>query len=65
MKQIGYRMPATQDLIVRDLSENICCKRSELLRAALHIGLNEIKMMAARDRIKAQELVAINALRAK
>lgn len=63
MKQIGVQHPEKQILQVSDLVECLGTKQSDLVRAAMHLGLQQIKELAARDKSSAQELVAITAFK--
>jgi hypothetical protein len=63
MKQIGVKHPEKQILQVSDLTDCLGVSQSDLVRTALSLGMNQIKELAARDKEKAQERVAITAFR--
>lgn len=63
MKQIGVQHPETQILQLSDLMDSLGTKQSDTVRAALYLGMQQIKELAARDKEKAQELVAMTAFR--
>ena len=63
MKQIGVKHPQIQLLQVSDLVDCLGVSQSDLVRAAIQLGINQIKEMAAIDKEKAQELVAITSFK--
>lgn len=65
MKPLNIRFSETQQLQVLDLSDVVGTTQSDIARAALALGINQIKELAARELMSAQELVAINAFKAK
>jgi hypothetical protein len=65
MKQLAVRFSETQDLKISDLSEVIDTKYSNVARAAMKLGLEQITALAAVDLEKARDLVLIADARAK
>lgn len=65
MKPLNIRFSETQQLQVSDLSDTIGTTQSDIARAALALGMQQIKELAARQIDSAQELVAIQAFKAK
>lgn len=65
MKPLNIRFSDGQQLQVSDLADCIGTTNSDIARAALALGMNQIKELAARNKESAQELVAINAFKAK
>lgn len=65
MKSLGAKFSEVQLLALKDASEAIEVSGSQLARAALRLGLNQIKALAARDIEKAKDLVLINDARSK
>ena len=65
MKPLDIRFSETQQIQVSDLSDVIGTTKSDIARAALALGMAQIKELAARKIESAQELVAINAFKAK
>ena len=63
MKQIGVQHPDTQILQLSDLMDALGTKQSDTVRAALYLGMMQIKEIASRDKVKAQELVAMTAFK--
>jgi len=63
MKQIGVQHPEKQLLQISDLMDCLGAKQSDLVRAAMYLGLNQIKEVAARDKESAQELLATTAFK--
>lgn len=65
MKPLNIRFSTTQQLQVSDLADTCGTTQSDIARAALALGMNQIKELASRNLESAQELVAINAFKAK
>ena len=65
MKPLNIRFSETQQLQVSDLSDAIGTTQSDIARAALALGMQQIKELASRKLDSAQELVAIQAFKAK
>ena len=65
MKPLNIRFSETQQIQVSDLSEAIGTTQSDIARAALALGMQQIKELASRKLDSAQELVAIQAFKAK
>lgn len=63
MKQIGVQYPDGQILQLNDLMSCLGAKQSDIARAAMYLGMQQIKELAARDKTSAQELVAITAFK--
>lgn len=65
MKTLNVLFTNKQHLNVSDLVNATSTSKSELCRAAMELGLMQIKEIASRDVTAAKELVAINAFKAK
>ena len=65
MEKINVRFPEKQVMQISDLMSCLGLKQSEVARAALSLGMNQIKELAARDIGKASELVILNDAKAK
>ena len=65
MKVLNVRFSDVAHLTIDDMTAVTGANVSEIARAAMYIGLMEIKALAARDVARAQEFVAINNLKAK
>ena len=65
MKTLGVKFSDTQALKIKDLSEVVGINASQLSRAAMLLGMNQIQALAARDLDKAIDLVLINDARSK
>lgn len=65
MKPLDIRFSDTQRNQVKDLAEVIGTANSDIGRAAMALGMQQIKELAARNLESAQELVAIQAFKAK
>lgn len=65
MKILNIRFSEVAHLIISDLVDITKGTNSEVARAALHIGLLEIRELAAVDVERAKEIVAINNLKSK
>lgn len=65
MKILNIRFSEVAHLIISDLVDITKATNSEVARAALHIGLSEIRALAAVDVERAKEIVAINNLKSK
>lgn len=65
MKPLDIRFSDTQRNQVKDLAEVIGAANSDIGRAAMALGMKQIKELAARNLESAQELVAIQAFKAK
>lgn len=63
MKQLGVQHPDSQILQLSDLMDALGTKQSDTVRAALYLGMQQIKELAERDNEKAQELVAMTAFK--
>lgn len=63
MKQLGVKHPEKQVLQIGDLMDCLGAKQSEVVRAAMHLGLQQIKELASRDNESAQELVAVTSFK--
>lgn len=63
MKQIGVQHPEKQLLQISDLMDCLGAKQSDLVRAAMYLGLKQIREVAARDKESAQELLATTAFK--
>ena len=65
MKALNIRFSEVAHLIIGDLVDIKNSTSSEIARAALHVGLLEIRSLAATDIERAKEFVAINNLKSK
>ena len=65
MKILNIRFSEVAHHIISDLVDMTKATNSEVARAALHIGLLEIRALAAVDVERAKEIVAINNLKSK
>lgn len=65
MKKLEILFGEKQHLNISDLMDNLGVKKSDLSRAAMQLGLMQIKELAARNTESAQELVAMNDFKAK
>lgn len=65
MKQIGVRFSEVQQLLINDVSDSLGANLSDVARAAMYLGMLQIRTLAANDIEKAAELVAINNFKAK
>lgn len=65
MKQLNVRFSDTQALKVSDISELLNMSSSDVARAAMYIGLNEIMALASKDTDRGIEFTSLNAVKAK
>ena len=65
MKQIGVKFSEVQRLLLTDVSDSIGANLSDVARAAMYLGMLQIRTLASVDTEKASELVAINNFKAK
>jgi DNA-binding transcriptional regulator GbsR (MarR family) len=65
MKKLEILFTETQHLSIDDLMDVTGANKSQLSRAAMQLGLMQIKELAARDTQAAQELVAMNDFKSK
>lgn len=65
MKVLNVRFSDTQQLVIKDVASVIDMESSKVARAAMRLGLNQIKVLASRDIDKAVDLVLINDARSK
>lgn len=65
MKQIGVKFSEVQRLSLTDVSDAIGANLSDVARAAMYLGMLQIRTLAATDIEKAGELVSINNFKAK
>lgn len=64
MKQLPVRFNDKQTAQLADLVECLGTSTTDTARAALALGMQQIKELASRNSESAQELVAINAFKA-
>jgi len=64
MRQLPVRFNSKQTNQLSDLVELLGVTTTDTARAALALGMQQIKELAARDLESAQELIAINAFKA-
>lgn len=65
MKPLNVRFPDKQVLQISDLMDCLGMNQTDVSRAALALGLQQIREIAARSNKSAVELVAVEAVRAK
>ena len=65
MKKLEILFGQTQHLSISDLMDALGANKSEVSRAAMQLGLMQIKEIAARNKQSAQELVAMNDFKSK
>ena len=63
MKQLGVKHPEKQILQVADLMECLGSNQTDTVRAAMYLGMQQLKDLASRDKEKAQELLAFTAFK--
>ena len=64
MKQLGVKHSTTQINQISDLMDCLGSSQSDLVRAAMYLGMQQLKELAARDKVSAQELLAITSFKA-
>lgn len=64
MKPLDIRFSEVQKLQISDLSDTLMVTKSEVARAALLIGMEKIRALAAQNKAKGIEFVKINATKA-
>lgn len=65
MKKLEILFTSKQHLSIDDLMCTLGSNKSQLARAAMEIGLNQIKEISARNVESAQELVAMSDFKSK
>jgi len=65
MKMLNVRFSESQQLKVDDIASLLGMSNSDIARAALYIGLNEIKAIASKDTDRGIEFASLNAVKAK
>lgn len=65
MKQLNVRFSETQRLKLSDIAATLNMNDSDIARAALYIGLNEITSIASKDTDRGIEFASLNAIKAK
>ena len=65
MKMLNVRFSESQHLAVDDIANTLNMSNSDIARAALYIGLNEIKAIASKDTDRGIEFASLNAVKAK
>lgn len=65
MKPLNVRFPDKQVLQIGELMDCLGMNQTDVSRAAMALGLQQIRELAARDNQSAVELVAVEAVRAK
>lgn len=63
MKQLGVKYPEKQVLQISDLMKALGTNQTDTVRAALHLGLMQLRELAARDKESAQELLAVTSFK--
>lgn len=65
MKMLNVRFSEAQQLVIDDVASTLNMTNSDIARAALYIGLNEIKAIASKDTDRGIEFASLNAVKAK
>lgn len=65
MKMLNVRFGDSQVLKVDDTASVLGMSNSDIARAALYIGLNEINAIAGKDKDRGIEFASLNAVKAK
>lgn len=65
MKKLEILFTSKQHLNIDDLMAVLGSNKSQLARAAMELGLNQIKELASRNTESAQELVAMSDFKSK
>lgn len=65
MKMLNVRFSESQNLKVDEIAKLLSMSNSDIARAALYIGLNEIKAIASKDTDRGIEFASLNAVKAK
>lgn len=65
MKMLGVKFSDTQHLKLDDVAELLGMSKTDIARAALYIGLNEILAIASKDADRGIEFASLNAVKAK
>lgn len=65
MQKLNVRFAKGQHLKISDLADALGVSNSDIARAALELGMNQIRELGSVKKDSAIELVAINAYKAK
>lgn len=65
MEKLNVRFSETQKLKIDDTAESLEMNSSDIARAAMYLGIQQLLALASADQSKAQELIAISNFRAK
>lgn len=65
MKMLNVRFSEAQQLKVDDIAKTLGMSNSDISRAALYIGLNEIASIASKNTDRGIEFASLNAVKAK
>ncbi len=65
VNKLNVRFSEIQKMQLNDVSSAVGAKLSDVARAAMYLGMLQIKALAANDTEKAGELIAINNFKAK
>lgn len=65
MKKIEVLYSDSQQLQLSDIMDALGSTKTDTARAAMYLGLQQIKELASRNKESAQELVAVTAFKAK
>lgn len=65
MKKIEVLYSDTQQLALSGLMDSLGSNKTDMARAAMYLGLQQLKELASRNKESAQELVAVTAYKAK
>lgn len=63
MKQLGVKHSPTQINQILDLMNCLGSCQSDTVRAALYLGMQQLKELSARDKESAQELLAVTSFK--
>lgn len=63
MKQLGVKHPDKQVNQIGDLMDCLGANQTDVVRAAMYLGMQQLKELAARDKVAAQELLAVTAFK--
>lgn len=65
MKMLGVKFSDSQHLKLDDIATMLGMSKTDIARAALYIGLNEILSLSSKDVDRGIEFASLNAVKAK
>ena len=65
MKMLGVKFSDSQHLKLADVATMLGMSKTDIARAALYIGLNEIVSLSSKDVDRGIEFASLNAVKAK